>query len=160
AVDGFRIDTYAYNDLEFMNRCNKALLDEYPKLSLFGETWVHGVINQAFFCENNLDIPFKSNLPATTDFQTLFYGIQPAVNEKFGWTAGANKFDQTLSNDLIDEGPMREVIYLDTHERGRVFSVVGEDVKKVKAGFTWVLTCRGIPQMYYGGEILMKGITN
>jgi neopullulanase len=46
-VDGWRIDTYAYNDLEFMNRCNKALLDEYPNLSLFGETWVHGVINQA-----------------------------------------------------------------------------------------------------------------
>jgi hypothetical protein len=28
-LDGWRIDTYAYNDLEFMNRCNKALLDEY-----------------------------------------------------------------------------------------------------------------------------------
>lgn len=160
AVDGFRIDTYAYNDLEFMNRCNKALMDEYPKLTLFGETWVHGVINQAFFCENNLDIPFKSNLQATTDFQTLFYGIQPAVNEKFGWTEGVNKLYQTLSNDLIYKDPMRQVIFLDNHDLSRFFSVVGEDVKKVKVGFTWLLTCRGIPQMYYGGEILMKGITN
>jgi glycosidase len=41
-VDGWRIDTYAYNDLVFMNRCNKALTDEYPKLTMFGETWVHG----------------------------------------------------------------------------------------------------------------------
>jgi hypothetical protein len=26
-----------------------------------------------------------------TDFQTLFYGILPAVKEKFGWTDGVNK---------------------------------------------------------------------
>jgi neopullulanase len=69
-IDGWRIDTYAYNDLDFMNRCNKALLDEYPKLHIFGETWVHGVINQAFFAENKFNISFKSNLPGVTDFQT------------------------------------------------------------------------------------------
>ena len=80
-IDGWRIDTYAYNDLEFMNRCNKALYTEYPKITLFGETWVHGVPNQAYFCENNFNIPFKSNLQATTDFQLLFYGIQPALLE-------------------------------------------------------------------------------
>src|SRR6185437_11924345 len=26
-IDGWRIDTYAYNNLDFMNRCNKALMD-------------------------------------------------------------------------------------------------------------------------------------
>jgi glycosidase len=53
-VDGWRIDTYIYNDMEFMNRCNQALLDEYPNLTMFGETWVHGVLNQAYFVRNNL----------------------------------------------------------------------------------------------------------
>ncbi|MCW3088704.1 MAG: neopullulanase, partial [Sediminibacterium sp.] len=55
-VDGWRIDTYIYNDLAFMNRCNKALTDEYPRMTLFGEAWVHGVINQAYFVENRLDV--------------------------------------------------------------------------------------------------------
>ena len=27
-------------------------------------------------------------------------------------------------------------------------------------GFQWLLTCRGIPQMYYGDEVLMAGVTN
>lgn len=80
-LDGWRIDTYAYNDLEFMNRCNKALLDEYPQLHLFGETWVHGVINQAYFTENKIGTSFKSNLPAVTDFQTHLYGIFPALKK-------------------------------------------------------------------------------
>ena len=70
-IDGWRIDTYAYNDLPFMNRCNQALMNEYPKLTLFGETWFHGVPNQSYFVQNNFSIPFRSNLQAATDFQAL-----------------------------------------------------------------------------------------
>jgi hypothetical protein len=93
-IDGWRIDTYAYNDLNFMNRCNKALLDEYPKLTIFGETWVHGVPNQSFFVRNHYDIPFKSNQPGVTDFQTL-WGIQDAMTKDFGWTDGVNRLYST-----------------------------------------------------------------
>ncbi len=71
-IDGWRIDTYPYNNLEFMNRCNKALMDEYPQLTMFGETWVHGVPNQSYFVQNNYNMPFKSNLQAPADFQTLW----------------------------------------------------------------------------------------
>ncbi|HUS00572.1 MAG TPA: alpha-amylase family glycosyl hydrolase, partial [Chitinophagaceae bacterium] len=82
-IDGWRIDTYAYNDLDFMNRCNKALMEEYPKLTMFGETWVHGVPNQSYFVQNNYNIPYKSNLQASTDFQTL-WGITDAMTKDFG----------------------------------------------------------------------------
>jgi glycosidase len=159
-VDGWRIDTYIYNDLPFMNRCNKALLDEYPKLTMFGETWVHGVPNQSYFCENNYNIPFKSNLQATTDFQCLFYGIQPAINDKFGWTDGVNKLYTTAAQDFVYKDPMREVIFLDNHDLNRFYSVVGEDTTKYKMGLAWLLTFRGIPELYYGDEILMTGFTN
>ncbi len=159
-VDGWRIDTYAYNDLSFMNRCNKALLDEYPKLTMFGETWVHGVPNQSYFCENNYSIPFKSNLQATTDFQCLFYGIQPAITENFGWTEGVNKLYTTAAQDFVYKNPMREVIFLDNHDLNRFYSVLGEDTTKYKMALAWLLTFRGIPELYYGDEILMTGFTN
>ena len=159
-VDGWRIDTYVYNDLKFMNRCNKALMDEYPKLTMFGETWVHGVLNQSYLCQNNFDIPFKSNLPATTDFQLLFYGIQPALNENFGWTDGVNKLYTTTAQDFAYKDPMREVIFLGNHDLARFYSVIGEDTTKYKMALAWLLTFRGIPQLYYGDEILMTGFTN
>ncbi len=159
-IDGFRIDTYAYNDLYFMNRCNKALYDEYPKITIFGETWVHGVINQAYFCENVFDIKYKSNMQATTDFQTLFYGITPACNENFGWTEGVNKLYTTLAQDVVYKDPMRQVVFLDNHDIPRFYSVVGEDTSKYKMAYAWMLTTRGIPQMYYGNEILMAGTTS
>lgn len=159
-VDGWRIDTYIYNDLPFMNRCNKALTDEYPHMTLFGENWVHGVINQAYFVENKMDVPFKNNLQGSVDFQLLFYGIQPALNQPFGWTEGVNKLYNTLSNDLVYKDPMRNVIFLDNHDMTRFFSTVGEDIDKQKMGLAWLFTCRGIPQLYYGTEILMKGVSN
>ncbi len=159
-LDGWRIDTYAYNDLNFMNRCNKALLDEYPKLHLFGETWVHGVVNQAYFTENKLNTPFKSNLPAVTDFQTHLYGILPALKEGFGWTEGVNKLYTTLAQDVVYKDPMKHVNFLDNHDKTRFFSEIGEDFQKYKMGVGWLLTARGIPQLYYGNEVLMKGVSN
>lgn len=159
-VDGWRVDTYIYNDLEFMNRCNQALLDEYPNISIFAETWVHGVPNQAYFVRNKMNTPFKSNLPGVTDFQLNLYGIEQAVNEPFGWTNGVNRIYQTLSNDFLYENPMNNVLFLDNHDKSRFFSVVNEDVSKQKMGIAWLLTCRGIPQLYYGTEILMKGYSN
>jgi glycosidase len=160
AVDGWRIDTYIYNDLEFMNRCNQALLDEYPKLSLFGETWVHGVAAQSFFARNTIVHLFKSNLPGVTDFQTNLYGIMNAVNEPFGWTNGVNKLYQTLSQDFLYEDATRNVNFLDNHDMSRFYSNVGEDLDKMKVGLAWLLTTRGVPQIYYGTEILMKGFSN
>jgi glycosidase len=160
-VDGWRIDTYIYNDLDFMNRCNKALTDEYPKMTMFGETWVHGVLNQAYFTENNLtNIRFKSNLTGTTDFQTNLYGIAPALTQNFGWTEGVNKLYLTLSNDFIYQHPENQVVFLDNHDMSRFYSQVGEDKDKLKMGIGWLLTTRGIPEMYYGTEILLKGISN
>lgn len=159
-VDGWRIDTYAYNDLEFMNRCNAALMREYPKLTMFGETWVHGVPNQSFLCQNNYHSGFSSNLQATTDFQLLFYGIQATLNEKFGWTEGVNKLYTTTAQDFLYKDPMREVIFFSNHDLPRFYSVIKEDLAKYKIALSWLMTFRGIPQLYYGDEILMTGMTN
>lgn len=161
AVDGWRIDTYLYNDLDFMNRCNAALLNEYPRLGIFGELWVHGVPSQAYFVENTVTTPeYKSNLPGATDFQMLFYGIIPALTQEFGWTEGVNKLYTTLTHDFLYKDPNRNVIFLDNHDISRFYSVIGEDVAKQKMGIQWLLTSRGIPQLYYGTEILMKGFSN
>ena len=155
-VDGWRIDTYIYLDLNFMNKCNQALVDEYPHITMFGEAWVDGTVNEAYFTRNNINTPFKSNLTGITDFQSLFHGIQPALIKD----NGINELYQTLSNDILYQEPLNNVIFLDNHDMTRFFSQVKEDVAKDKMGIEWLLTERGIPEMYYGTEILMKGISN
>jgi neopullulanase len=160
-VDGWRIDTYMYCDLGFMNRCNKALIDEYPDITMVGECSVNGAANQAYFADNTIGTPFKSNLPGVLDFQLVYNGIVAALTDT-GTTAddGVNKLYTTLGSDFLYKDPSRNVIFLDNHDMSRFFSKVGEDLAKQKIGIEWLLTCRGIPQLYYGTEILMKGISN
>jgi glycosidase len=158
-IDGWRIDTYAYNDLDFMNRCNQALKEEYPHISLFGETWVHGVPNQSYFCKNNYNIPYKSNLPGVTDFQCL-WAITETMTKDFGWTEGVNRLYTTLAQDFVYANPLDNVVFLDNHDLSRFFSVIGEDIDKYQSSLIWMLTTRGIPQLYYGDEICTKGKTS
>ncbi len=159
-VDGWRIDTYIYNDLDFMNRCNKALTDEYPQITMFGEAWVNGTANQAYFVRNRLDLPYKSNLTGATDFQCNFTGIVPAMADTSGSGSGVNSLYSTLADDFLYQDPTNNVIFLDNHDMSRFFSQIGENVARQKMGIEWLLTCRGIPQMYYGTEVLMKGFAN
>ncbi|MBC7874002.1 MAG: cyclomaltodextrinase C-terminal domain-containing protein, partial [Ferruginibacter sp.] len=89
------------------------------------------------------------------DFQTSF-AMLAGMNEEFGWLTGVNKIYTTLSQDMLYKNPMNNCIFFDNHDMDRVFSVIGEDWKKMKMGFNWLLTLRGIPQVYYGTEVLMK----
>lgn len=154
-IDGWRIDTYAYNDLEFMNRCNGALLKEYPQLGIFAETWVQGVPNQSFFVANKYEgVGYKSNLPGVTDFQ-LLWAMLSALNDKYGWETGLTKLYTTLAQDFVYQDPYKNCIFLDNHDLDRIYAQLGKDMNKLKQAVTWILTLRGIPQLYYGTELLM-----
>ena len=159
-LDGFRLDTYAYNDPGYMAEWAQAVSAEYPDITYFGETWVHGIPNQAFFTEGNtINQNFDTRLQSVTDFQAL-WGINEALNGKFGWNEGVNKLYTTIASDFMYKDPTRLVVFLANHDLPRFFSVVNEDIRKYKMGIAWLLTTRGIPQFYYGDEILMKGHTN
>ena len=154
-IDAWRIDTYIYNDLDFMNRCNKALLDEYPNIHIFGESAVNTVVSLAYFTKNNFNTSFKSNLPGSCDF-VVEEAIFEALNHEFGWNDGVNKLYTVLSQDLVYADPTKNINFLENHDHNRFYSVIGEDFEKYKMGVAWLMTLRGIPHFYYGTEILMK----
>lgn len=158
-IDGWRVDTYFYSYADFLNRINDALLAEFPGITVFGEAWVNTVTNSAYFCQNNMDVPFKHNLQGVTDFP-LYFSFIDALNQPFGWNDGVNKLYATLAQDILYKDASRNTIFLDNHDLDRIYSVVGEDDNKLKTAVTWLLTLRGIPQLYYGTEILMKNFKN
>jgi neopullulanase len=154
-IDGWRIDTYQYNDLAFMNRCNAALLAEHPKMYLTGENSVTSPISQAYYVKNTFNTPFKSNLPSANDF-TLYHELEIALIEKYEWGKGLHRLYAALANDLIYENPSLNMTFLDNHDQHRFFSMVKEDIQKYKMGVGFLLTTRGVPQLYQGTEVLMK----
>lgn len=158
-LDGWRVDTYFYSDQQFLNRVNSELLNEFPSITVFGEAWVQTPVNSAFFAQNNMNTPFKHNTQGVTDFPLLFAMID-GLNQNFGWTEGVNRLYSTLVQDIVYKDPTRNCIFLDNHDLDRIYSVLGEDSNKFKMALNWLLTLRGIPQLYYGTEILMKNFKN
>lgn len=159
-IDGLRLDTYPYNDPAYMADWAKKLRAEFPKLSIFGETFVNGVANQAYFTEGNtVNRGFDTHLPGITDM-AIKNAIYESLNGKNGWDDGVNRIYQTLAYDFMYKDAYKNCIALDNHDMSRFYSVVNEDFDKYKMGMALLLTMRGIPQMYYGTEILMKNFSN
>lgn len=167
-LDGLRIDTYAYPDQDFMNDWVKAVKKEYPKLLLFGETWVHGTGVQTYFAQNIYQYQKEFNfleapeplqdaeLPNITDFQ-MNYAINNALNNPAEWSKGVSEIYYVLAQDYLYKNPEKHVIFLDNHDVSRFYSVVNKDMEKFKMGIGLLMTLRGIPQLYYGTEILLDG---
>lgn len=158
-IDGWRVDTYFYSDRDFLNHINKALYNEFPHITVFGENTMQSVTEQAYYAQNNINTSWKSNLQGVIDFQWEG-SVLTALNENFGWANGVTRIYNVLVQDILYKDPMRNEILLDNHDQDRFYSVVGENFDKYKMGIVLLLTQRGIPQIYYGTEILMKNFKN
>ncbi|MBS1559657.1 MAG: glycoside hydrolase family 13 protein [Bacteroidetes bacterium] len=156
-IDGIRMDTYPYPDRDFMARWVKEVLAEYPKFNIVGEVlvnskpmvgyWQNGAINKD---------GYQSHLPSVIDFP-LTNAINTGLNEKGSWEGGLARLYTTLSQDFIYPDANGNVTFLDNHDMSRYYFNMGHDMNKFKMGLIFLLTTRGIPQLYYGTELLMDG---
>lgn len=156
-IDGIRMDTYPYPDKHYMADWVKTVLDEYPNFNIVGEAWVPQIAMEAYWQRDfNGKDGYESHLPSVTDFQ-IHNTLREALNQDYGWTTGVAALYQTLAQDFLYSDPMLNVIFLDNHDTERFVSLVGESKEKFKMAFSYLMTLRGIPQVYYGTEILMSG---
>ncbi|MEQ8524170.1 glycoside hydrolase family 13 protein [Gracilimonas sp.] len=155
-IDGIRMDTYVYPDQQYMARWAKEVLEAYPDFNIVGESWVNTVPAEAYwqYDEPGVDDGYDSNLPSVTDFQ-IANAIRQAFNEDFGWLNGLSKLYYVLSQDFIYADPMLNVNFLDNHDMGRIYETVGKDEDYFKMAYAFLMTTRGIPQVYYGTELMM-----
>ncbi|HEY9116912.1 MAG TPA: cyclomaltodextrinase C-terminal domain-containing protein, partial [Roseivirga sp.] len=156
-IDGIRMDTYVYPYQEYMARWASEVLKAYPKFNIVGESWVETVAHESYWQK---DLPgendgYDSKLPSVTDFQ-IHFAIRDAFNSPFGWESGIMKLYYALSQDRLYSDPMKNVIFLDNHDIGRIYSTLGEDPRNLKMAYAYLMTTRGIPQVYYGTELAFK----
>lgn len=156
-IDGIRMDTYPYPDPTFMSHWANAVLTEYPQFNIVGEVWIHSAAMEAYWLRGtpNRD-GYRSTLPSITDFP-LFDAIAPALNETTGWSSGLARLYHVLAEDFLYEKPEGNVIFLDNHDVTRFATAINQDLSKMKMGLAFLLTTRGIPQIYYGTELMMTG---
>lgn len=156
-LDGIRMDTHPYPYKDFMATWCKAVLTEYPNFNIVGEVWEERVLLTSYFQRNSTNADgYQGNLPSVTDFP-LKSALNTAFNEQDGWDQGLARIYYTLIQDFAYTEANNNVIFLDNHDISRFATSVGGDINKQKMGFAALLTLRGIPQLFYGGEIGMLG---
>lgn len=160
SLDGFRVDTYSYNDKEGIAKWTKAIMDEYPYFNIVGEVWMH---DQAQISYWQKDSPigaiqdYNSNLPSVMDF-TLHDAITSMFHEQdASWDRGMIKAYENFVNDFLYADTDNLMVFMGNHDTGRFNEIYDGDFKKYKMAMTMIATVRGTPQIYYGDEIGMRG---
>jgi len=158
-LDGIRMDTYPYNDRDAMAKWAKAITNEYPHFNIMGEAWLSSTQDIAFWQKDASNpLKYNSQLPTVMDFIT-----QKALTSCFddhgkSWEElGMNKLYNTISNDYLYANVNNLLVFAENHDTQRYNYVLKGDVAKYKMAMSFLMTTRGIPQLYYGTEIGMTG---
>ena len=158
-IDGFRVDTYPYNNPEAMVSWVSAIRKEYPYFNIVGEGWMHNTIHLSYWQEKSPIAAiqnFDSKLPSVMDF-TLNDALIKTFNEHNSyWEHGTTRLYKNMQNDFLYTNPNNVVIFAENHDTNRLNDFYPK-FKNYKQVLSVLLTLRGIPQLYYGTEIGMTG---
>lgn len=159
-LDGFRVDTYSYNDKIGIAKWTKAITDEYPYFNIVGEVWMHDQAQMSYWQK---DSPisaiqsYNSYLPSVMDF-TLHDAFGNVFNEdKATWNDGMIKVYDNFANDFLYPNVNNLLTFVENHDTGRFNHIYKNDFRKYQMAMALIATVRGIPQIYYGSEIGMAG---
>ena len=159
-LSGIRVDTYPYSDKDFMSDWTFAVMDEYPNFNIVGEEWSDNPIVISYWQKDKINHDgYVSYLPTLMDFP-LQISFTEALLDDFSWGNGFIKPYKTLASDFLYPNPNNLLIFPDNHDMTRFFTQVNNDIDLFKMGIVYYSTIRGIPQFYYGTEILMNSDEN
>ncbi|WP_308762461.1 glycoside hydrolase family 13 protein [uncultured Bacteroides sp.] len=159
-INGIRQDTHPYADFDFMSQWCKEVLEEYPYFNIVGETWLNSNVLVSYWQKDSkLAAPLNSNLPTIMDFPLQALMNQAFDEETGEWGGGLYKLYDYQTQDLVYANPMNLLTFLDNHDTSRFTRTdeMAQNLKRYKQALVFLLTTRGIPQIYYGTEILMTG---
>lgn len=154
SLDGIRMDTYSYSDMDFMRNWTCSIMNEYPDFNITGEEWSENPNIVAHWQQGKINSNgYTSCLPSMIDFP-----MQSALRKSL---INGNFIDlyAMQANDFIYADPDKFVVFPDNHDMDRFFTQVNENLGLFKMGIAHVLTTRGTPQIYYGTEILFTNST-
>ena len=155
-LEGIRQDTWPYPDKNMMADWTKELLQEYPNFNIVGEEWSLNPAIVSYWQKGKINADaYQCYSPSMMDFP-LQSAVAEGLKNDETWGTGLIQIYEAISNDFQYPDAANLVIFPDNHDMSRFFVQVNEDVDLLKMGIAYFLTIRGIPQIYYGTEILMR----
>ncbi|MFV0470947.1 MAG: alpha-amylase family glycosyl hydrolase [Paludibacteraceae bacterium] len=158
-IAGIRVDTYPYNNIWVAAKFIQSIRNEYSKMNVVGECWTKMPAEIAYYQSgsNNKD-GFDSRLQSVMDF-ALKDKLCEVFNEKESWETGTIKLYSHFAQDFSYHNTNMIMNFVDNHDIDRYSISTQKDVRKYKMGLAMLIAVRGYPQIYYGTEIMLDGIS-
>ncbi len=154
-IDGIRMDTYPYPDKDAMAKWGKTIGELYPNFTVIGEAWLQSPAHTSYWQKDAKHSGgYNSYIGSVFDFP-LYFAFNKAINEQTNWTDGWSRLYYILTQDMLYSNPQNLVVFLDNHDVERYAEIIDGSLDKYKLALTFYATTRGIPQFYYGTEIMM-----
>lgn len=155
-LEGIRQDTWPYPEKHMMDTWTERVLEEYPNFNIVGEEWSMNPAIVSYWQKGKQNQDgYACDLPSLMDFPVQ-NAASRAMQHEESWDKGLQELYEAISNDFLYPDPGNLVVFPDNHDMSRFYTQVGEDVDLLKMGVTFFLTTRGIPQIFYGTEVLMS----
>jgi len=157
-LGGIRQDTYGYSDKIFLKNWNCRIMNEYPNFSMVGEEWSLNPLITSYWQQGKINRDgYTGCLTSIMDFP-LQAALVDALKEPDdpNFSKGLSQLYEVLANDFVYADPNHILVLGDNHDMDRIFTQLNQDVDLTKMALTYLLTTRGIPQIFYGTEILME----
>ena len=164
-LSGFRVDTYSYSNRKFLNFWNNTIQNEYPGFNIVGEEWttdksIIGIWQKTVSDKKSnssfINQKFPSNVPSLMDFplnDAILKSLQPKSQK---WDHKLSILYRNMAQDYLYPNPNNMVVFLDNHDMSRIYYQLNHDLDYWKMAHSFLLTTRGIPQIYYGTEVLIS----
>ena len=154
-LDGLRVDTYPYNEPGPMSEWCKAVTDEYPHMNIVGECWDMNIPQVAYWQKDNPNPNgFNSNLPSIMDFPLQRAIITALCEDQVWWDEGMTRVYSVLAQDFAYKDLSHMMTFFANHDHARTGDILRQDPARMKLAIALLATIRGIPQLYYGDEMM------
>jgi glycosidase len=151
-LDGLRIDTFPYVARPFWQSFHAQLHDLYPRLTTVGEVFNSDPAITSTFAGGVTRTGIDTGLYTPFDFPTYF-----AIRDVFLKDAPISKLADVLRLDNLYPHPERLIPFLGNHDTTRFLNDPAIKPHTLELAFTILTTMRGMPQIYSGDEIAMRG---
>jgi len=149
-ADALRIDTFPYVNREFWNGYLGELERLYPKLTEVGEVSWPTVPFVSSYAGGVTRTGVDTKLYTPFDYPSYF-----AIYDVFTKGAPMTKLTDVLAQDALYPHAERLPVFFGNHDQPRLREHATEGMERLAYGY--VMTARGMPQLYSGDEIAMKG---
>jgi neopullulanase len=154
-IDAVRMDTYPYPDKDAMAKWAETVMEEYPGFTIIGEAWLKEPALTSYWQKDACHTGgYNSYINSVFDFP-LYFAVNKSFTETESWEKGWSRIYTILCQDRLYPNPNDLVIFPDNHDLERFSEVIGGNIDKYKLAMAFYATTRGIPQFYYGTEIMM-----